>query len=201
MRRTKSEAEETRQHLLEAGMQVFLQRGFDGASLEEIAQQVHMTRGAVYWHFKDKQALLEAILEQKLQPLQQQLDALLQDPDLRPLQKITSFVRRYLQLLAVNTPFREAQLLLQRCWIALPPSPEGYSRWGQEQYGRQLEQLYWQAQADRVVPAHLSPHHLATYTLGLLNGLSQQFLVQEMNAAEANRMAEQMVFLFMRSLQ
>ncbi|EMR04358.1 TetR family transcriptional regulator [Cesiribacter andamanensis] len=201
MKRTKSEAEETRQRLLEAGMQVFLERGFDKASLEEIAQQVDMTRGAVYWHFKDKQALLEALLEQKLQPARQQLEGLLRDPELRPLQKITTFVRLQLQLMAENEAYRNAQLLLQRCWMALPAPAEGRSPWGEEHYLLLLEELYWQAQSERAVAAHLSPLHLATYTLGVVNGLVQQFGQLGLSRAEARRMAEQLVYLFMRSLQ
>lgn len=63
MRRTKEEAEETRQQLLDAALQVFSAKGYVAARLEEIAQAAGVTRGAIYWHFKDKPGLYAALLE------------------------------------------------------------------------------------------------------------------------------------------
>src|SRR5690242_16957611 len=54
MRRTKEAAEETRQRLLEAALKVFSQKGYAAATLEEIAQEAQVTRGAIYWHFGSK---------------------------------------------------------------------------------------------------------------------------------------------------
>jgi TetR/AcrR family acrAB operon transcriptional repressor len=63
MKRTKGEALETRARILKAAEQVFFERGVSRASLAEIAGMAGVTRGAVYWHFKDKMALLEALFE------------------------------------------------------------------------------------------------------------------------------------------
>lgn len=200
MKRTKSEAEETRQRLLQAGLRVFLEKGFDRASLEEIAQREGLTRGAVYWHFKDKQALFAALMEQKLRPVQEQIEGLLKDTELSPLQKITTFVRRLLHLLTEDREFAALQQLLLTTRTSQPDYSRTYSLW-QEHYLQELEQLFWQAQTDRAVLAHVSPRYLATYTLGLISGLSQHYQEQEFSAAEASRQAERMLFLFMRSLQ
>ena len=53
---------QTRRELLAAARQVFLERGFHGASLEEIAQTAGYTKGAVYSNFEDKAALYLAVL-------------------------------------------------------------------------------------------------------------------------------------------
>lgn len=53
-RRTKEDAFATRNSLLDAAEQVFYEQGVARASLNEIAQRAGATRGAVYWHFKDK---------------------------------------------------------------------------------------------------------------------------------------------------
>jgi TetR/AcrR family acrAB operon transcriptional repressor len=63
MKRTRREALETRAQILKAAEQVFVERGVSRASLAEIADLAGVTRGAVYWHFKDKMALLEALFE------------------------------------------------------------------------------------------------------------------------------------------
>jgi AcrR family transcriptional regulator len=55
--------QQTRDTLLEAAEVVFAQRGFHGASLEEIAETAGFTRGAIYKHFTDKEDLFLAVNE------------------------------------------------------------------------------------------------------------------------------------------
>lgn len=64
MRRTKSDAAETREAILIAAEKMFLKRGVNQASLLEIASQAGVTRGAVYFHFHDKLDILRAIIGQ-----------------------------------------------------------------------------------------------------------------------------------------
>jgi AcrR family transcriptional regulator len=51
----------TRDTLLDAAEQVFARRGFDGASLDDIADTAGFTRGAIYKHFADKEDLYLAV--------------------------------------------------------------------------------------------------------------------------------------------
>lgn len=60
-RKTKEEAQETRDGILDAATRVFYEKGVSNASLEEIARAADVTRGAVYWHFKNKLDLFSAI--------------------------------------------------------------------------------------------------------------------------------------------
>ena len=62
MRKTKIEALKTRQHLLDAALEVFWRNGVTRSSLQEIAQEAGVTRGALYWHFKNKEDLFDALL-------------------------------------------------------------------------------------------------------------------------------------------
>ncbi len=61
-RRTKEEAQETRNALLDAAERVFSERGVSRTSLTDVAVAAGVTRGAVYWHFRDKADLLDAML-------------------------------------------------------------------------------------------------------------------------------------------
>jgi TetR/AcrR family transcriptional regulator, acrAB operon repressor len=72
-RKTKIEAAITREQLLDAAERVFRERGVSRTSLAEVAAAAGVTRGAVYWHFKDKADLFEAMCERATLPL----DALL----------------------------------------------------------------------------------------------------------------------------
>lgn len=63
-RRTKEEADQTRKAILEAAFKVFVANGFARSTLEDVARKAGVTRGAVYWHFRDKAALFVALSEQ-----------------------------------------------------------------------------------------------------------------------------------------
>ena len=65
MRKTKTEAQKTRQHLLDAALEVFWRDGVTRASSQAIAQEAGVTRGALYWHFKNKEDLFETLFEQQ----------------------------------------------------------------------------------------------------------------------------------------
>jgi TetR/AcrR family acrAB operon transcriptional repressor len=63
MRRTKEEAEQTRQSLLKAALSIFSQKGYASTTLEDVAQEAGVTRGAIYWHFGGKAELYSALLD------------------------------------------------------------------------------------------------------------------------------------------
>jgi TetR/AcrR family transcriptional regulator, acrAB operon repressor len=69
-RRTKVDALETRQRLLDAAEHVFQAKGVSATSLNDIAVAAGTSRGAIYWHFKDKAALYNAMIERVSLPLE-----------------------------------------------------------------------------------------------------------------------------------
>lgn len=71
VRRTKEEALVTRHTLLDAAEHLFQAQGVSRTSLQDIARRAGATRGAVYWHFKDKADLFNAMMERVTLPLEQ----------------------------------------------------------------------------------------------------------------------------------
>ncbi|MGE6323679.1 TetR family transcriptional regulator [Pseudomonas oryzihabitans] len=69
MRRTKEDAERTRQTILDAAEAMFLANGVSRTSLEMIARECGVTRGALYWHFRDKAQLIYEMLNRIRIPL------------------------------------------------------------------------------------------------------------------------------------
>ena len=63
VRRTKEEAQQTREAILEAAEHVFHRKGLSRSSLRDVADEAGLTRGAIYWHFKNKHDLFAAITE------------------------------------------------------------------------------------------------------------------------------------------
>ena len=70
-RRTKEEAQETRNRLLDTAEHVFNERGVSRTSLTEIAEAAGLTRGAIYWHFKNKLDLFNAMMERVTLPMEE----------------------------------------------------------------------------------------------------------------------------------
>ncbi|MDR7094104.1 TetR family transcriptional regulator [Hydrogenophaga laconesensis] len=70
VRRTKADALATRNSLLDAAEHLFQERGVSRTSLNDIATAAGTTRGAIYWHFKDKADLFNAMMERVTMPLE-----------------------------------------------------------------------------------------------------------------------------------
>ncbi|HMN22671.1 MAG TPA: TetR family transcriptional regulator [Ottowia sp.] len=95
-RRTKEEAQATREALLDAAERVFQQRGVSRTALSDIAQAAGVTRGALYWHFKDKAAVFNAMMDRVALPLGAELEGLLATGG-DPLARLCEHLRRALR--------------------------------------------------------------------------------------------------------
>ncbi|HEX2543825.1 MAG TPA: TetR family transcriptional regulator [Ramlibacter sp.] len=84
-RRSKEDALATRNSLLDAAEHVFLAQGVAGTSLNDIATAAGTTRGAIYWHFRDKADLFNAMMDRVAMPLQRALSLVEAAPDEDPL--------------------------------------------------------------------------------------------------------------------
>ncbi|QEU09513.1 TetR family transcriptional regulator [Paracoccus yeei] len=73
LRRTKEDAEQTRAAILDAAEALFAKQGISSTTLEAISRQAGVTRGAFYWHFKDKSDLLTGMRQRRQLPQQEML--------------------------------------------------------------------------------------------------------------------------------
>lgn len=64
MRRTKEEAAITREQLLYKALTVFSRKGYAATTLEDIAGEAGVTRGAIYWHFGSKAELYNTLVRE-----------------------------------------------------------------------------------------------------------------------------------------
>ena len=65
-RKTKEDAQETRNAVLDAAVRMFAVKGVANTSLTDIATEGGVTRGAIYWHFANKADLLNTLWDQVL---------------------------------------------------------------------------------------------------------------------------------------
>ncbi len=93
-RRTKEDAQATRSQILDAAERVFLRRGVGSASLQEIAQEAQLTRGAIYWHFENKADLFDAMMQRVTLPMVAHFNELPAEQANQPLQHLRHSVRK-----------------------------------------------------------------------------------------------------------
>jgi len=64
MKRTKEEAAITREQLLSKALKIFSKKGYAATTLEDIARDAEVTRGAIYWHFGSKAELYNTLIRE-----------------------------------------------------------------------------------------------------------------------------------------
>lgn len=62
MRRTKEDAEQTRLAILASAMDIFYEKGYSKTTFDEIAKRINLTKGAVYWYFRNKPDIVAALI-------------------------------------------------------------------------------------------------------------------------------------------
>ncbi len=75
-RRTKEEAAKTRAQILASALALFVRKGYERTTFNDVAARLNLTKGAVYWHFESKEALLMAILDDMSRSFERQFDSL-----------------------------------------------------------------------------------------------------------------------------
>jgi len=96
-RRTKEAAAATRDSILDAAEKLFVQQGVSRTTLQHIATEAGVTRGAIYWHFDDKGALFNAMMERATLPLEAELQVLDQAESLDPLGDLRDYMMAVLR--------------------------------------------------------------------------------------------------------
>jgi len=82
---TKEEALATRERLLDAAELVFSEKGVSRTSLSDIAEAAGASRGAIYWHFKNKADLFNAMMDRTTLPMEDSLQQIGLDAGQDPL--------------------------------------------------------------------------------------------------------------------
>lgn len=173
-RRTKEEAEKTRKDIIDAARRVFHQHGVVRSTLEKIAKEAGVTRGAVYWHFSNKAELFFAMREDVFAPMIERTDALLlSDRFADPLDAIEASIREFFRVLEDCSVVREVfEIMISRCEYV-----DEFSTI-QEEVGRpaqnflnKIERAYQQAAARGTLRPGIAPPTAARDTWAFTSGV------------------------------
>ncbi len=98
VRKTKEDALATRLSILDAAAALFAERGVSGTTLQHIATAAGVTRGAIYWHFEDKGAMFNAMMECASMPLESAMQLLDRPDTADPLGDLREYAERVFRL-------------------------------------------------------------------------------------------------------
>ncbi|HPF59179.1 MAG TPA: TetR family transcriptional regulator [Candidatus Competibacteraceae bacterium] len=171
VRKTKEEAQETRHRILDAAEQVFQRQGVSRTSLTHIAAEAGVTRGAIYWHFRNKADLYDAMIRRVLDSEEICQARMLAQND--PLRFIHDLTVEFLQRLACDPQY---QRVLEIAWHKCEYVDEmAVIRDSHLECGRRfialLEEAMRCAQEQDQLPAIVCPHQAAVGVMALLDGL------------------------------
>src|ERR1700691_198864 len=101
---TRGRPEESRASILQAAVGEFAEHGVGGARTDAIARAAHVNKALLYYYFKDKDALYEAVLDHVFSGLRARVMPVLES-DLAPRQKMLEYLGAYFDYIAANPQF------------------------------------------------------------------------------------------------
>jgi TetR/AcrR family acrAB operon transcriptional repressor len=200
-RRTKEEALETRSRILDAAERVFNERGVANSSLEEIASAAKVTRGAVYWHFKDKAELFDAMMERVVMPA----ECLLEGAGTGGIADPLSLLRQTTIDVLVRTARdkrmqRVFEIAYHKCeYVGDAEGVRGRHIASQNECLKSIEAGFRACVAAGQIPKSVSPRVAAIGSMSLVSGLIANWLLEPSSFPLA-RHAEALVDIYFRGL-
>jgi TetR/AcrR family acrAB operon transcriptional repressor len=181
MRRTKEDAQLTREAVIDAAEQVFAQRGVSRTSLQEIAKAAGVTRGAIYWHFKDKAELFNAMMQRTTLPMQEALKAIDTEHGTQPLNELKASMhqalrriaedprtRRVFDIATLKVEYVDDLLGVRTRHLDVHTSCRSH-----------IEATFRRAQLLGQLPGASDAHVMAVGYLGLVNGLIHNWMLDQ----------------------
>ena len=177
-RKTKEDALETRSQLLDAAEKVFFEKGFGQTSLLDIAEAADLTRGAIYWHFKNKADLFEAMADRIRLPLESLVEACAEPQESDPLGKLREFLIQTLREITRNPRKRRVlTILFFKCELNSEAKQLEIRRQaGHIEYIQHIEQCLQNAVNRTQLPSTLHIHQAAIANPALIAGLISNWL-------------------------
>lgn len=173
VRKTREEALETRQRILDAAEHVFQERGVSHTSLAEIAAAAGVTRGAIYWHFENKVALFDAMIQRVFDPLEAKLAELLDQPAENPVDALRAIALHFIDRVAHDPGYtRVLEISWHKCEYVgeMATIRDNHLECG-NRYLDVLTEGFRLAGQRGFVPASLDPRQAAVGMMAVVDGL------------------------------
>ncbi|WP_141506260.1 TetR/AcrR family transcriptional regulator [Paenibacillus luteus] len=122
--RRQDDAEHTKKALLKRAQYLFAEDGYAKTSIDEIARQEQLTKGALYYHFKDKKTLFEQVVDGLLEEMVKQVSTAI-DTEIDPWERTLIAIETYLEG-CLNPAYRH--IVIQEAPVIL-----GWTKWREKE--------------------------------------------------------------------
>ncbi len=102
-----------RDEILDAGQRLIYSRGYERMTIQDILDELRISKGAFYHYFGSKTDLLEAVIDRLIDEVERRLTPIIANADLNALEKFQRYFDAMMQLKAEHKPFLVALL---RVW-------------------------------------------------------------------------------------
>ena len=161
---------DSRHEILRAAAQLFRERGYDAASMNDLAATLNLSKGALYHHFQSKDEILFHIMEHAMEITEEQVKKpvlALTDPQ----ERLRACIRLHIHVV-LQTRDREITVMLHENH----PLPEEFGRLinaRKKEYVHFVESLIADAQRARAGKSNVTPKVAAFALLGMINWIYQ----------------------------
>ena len=178
MRRTKEDAEQTRLKVIAAALELFSRNGYSNTTLAMIAEAAGFSRGPIYWHFKSKDELYQAVLTVSQEPLERLIERSRELAG-KPAAALEHFVNEWFRLLLDDRWYRQSfEILLNKTELtAQMASTLKRERKLTRDMVQLLEELIELGQQEQVIQHCQAPRALALLLYSSLMGITHTWLL------------------------
>ena len=179
MRRSKEDSLKTRRNIVLAARRVFARRGVSQTSIEHVAKAAGVTRGAVYGHFKGKDALFQCMREQVRLPLVDVMNEELLHRADDPLGGVERYLLAVVDAMGTDTATRDTFHILNfKCeYVGTLGDDMERQALRMAELADKLETAYRTAARRGMLRKGLSPRLAALNTSAFLVGLVRMWLL------------------------
>ena len=111
-RATRKKTQETRDRLLDAAETVFNEKGVSSTTLNDIAEEAGVTRGAIYWHFRNKVDLYNAMIDRVRTPIRDMIEEIADEKTEDPLGRLREKSIFLMREILENDHYRKVMTIL-----------------------------------------------------------------------------------------
>ena len=202
MKKGKEETKETKAALLKAALHVFAEKGFTATRLTDIAERAGFTRGAIYWHFKNKTDVLISLLREKTNDINSHALTILKE-DITAGNKIKKMLEGHFSLMLSDIDFYANQQLKSLIIGQIHQNQEIGTIVNdmKEQLVSTLCKIIKQGQQTGEFRAEMDPVDAAFFLLSSLFGITSTIRILESDLDNKRRFFDAMIEFLGASLQ
>jgi TetR/AcrR family acrAB operon transcriptional repressor len=173
VRKTKEDAQATRNRILDAAVELFGSQGVSRTSLNDIARHAGMTRGAIYWHFENKVDLFSAMIRRIVCPLLMKSEESAQLVERDPLGFLRASAEDFLSKLVCDASFRQVfEIFWHKCEYVGDMALLRHQHLDEgETHIDIIERAFCLAQEKNQIDTRLTPRQATIGLVSLMDGL------------------------------